>query len=383
MLLSPAKLGLPLDRPIDLARLEICELVIPQVESFRSAIGERLERRAIFVRWYDREGAWGIGECSCRPDPFFSGEFVDGAIQVLRDFVWPLLADCGTLGQLAAALGRVRGWPFATSTVLDAALDLERRQGRSDFLDEWSHGKTAQIPVGISLGLFDSATEAVDRVGRAVDDGYRRVKLKIAPSMDRRTVEAIRSRYPDLYLGFDANGTFCAESFALLVSLAELTPRVLEQPFAPGRLDLCQRIKQQAPELRICLDESLHDPGMVVAAHRLGALDEVNIKPGRLGGAAATLQVLDYCRRHDLPAWVGGMFETGVGRWANLRVAACLPAATAHDLSPSSRYFARDIVSAPIEMTPGGHIDLASDAPVEIDESAFAELTVRRLELVS
>lgn len=48
-----------LERKVDLARLEILELHVPQVEPFRSAIAVRNERRALFVRWWNRHGELG------------------------------------------------------------------------------------------------------------------------------------------------------------------------------------------------------------------------------------------------------------------------------------------------------------------------------------
>ena len=370
-----------LERKVDLARLEILELHVPQVEPFRSAIAVRNERQALFVRWWNRQGEWGIGECSCRPDPFFSGEFVSGARAILKDYVLPLLPRQGTVGQVVEALRRIRGWPFTTSTVLDALFDLGRRQGLPDPLDLWPGERIDRIPVGISLGLFESPEQAVERVERAVADGYRRVKLKIAPTMNRDTLKAIRLAYPDLHIGLDANGSCTADDMDFLIGLAELKPSAVEQPFAPRRLDLCTQLKKLRPDLRICLDESLDDIGTLVSASELGALDEVNIKPGRIGGSFQVCDFLDFCAQSSLPAWVGGMFETGVGRLANLRVAARLPEAEAHDLSPSSRYFTCDVSQQPISMDADGTIDLSDDSPVDLDLETMAELTVDRLEL--
>ncbi len=370
-----------LDRRVSLRRLELSQLEVPQVESFRSAIGSRHRRRALFVRWHDRDGAWGIGECSCRADPFWNGEFVAGAVAVLSDFVFPGLPRQGSVAEVDRALSRVRGWSFTTAAVLDAVSDLLRRRGEPDLPDIWPHAKTARVPAGISLGIFDHAGSAVERIGRATAEGYRRVKLKIEAGMDRGTLEAVRTGFPDLHLGLDANGSMSRRDLDFLASLADLRPAVLEQPFAPGRLDLCCELKERAPRLRICLDESVTDLGLLRAAQRLGALDELNLKPGRVGGPLETVRILEHCRQTGLPAWVGGMFETGVGRWANLRVAACLPAAGAHDLSPSRRYFSTDVVRRPVEMDGDGYVDLSDDSPVEIDEQAFERLLVDRVAL--
>ncbi len=370
-----------LDHELGLERLELLELAVPQLESFRSAIGLRTERRALFVRWVEPGGAWGIGECSCRPDPYFNGEFLAGAVTVIERFIFPALPRRGSVRELVEILGRVRGWSFTTAAVLDAATDLLRRRGVADPVDLWPDPRVERVPVGISLGLFPSGEQAVERVGREMAEGYLRIKLKIGPEVDRAVLERVRAELPDLRLGFDANGTFGAEDLDFLATLAELEPVAIEQPFPPDRFDLCRELKQRRPDLRICLDESLTSAGLLAAADRLGALDEVNLKPGRVGGAVGCLEVLEYCRSRRLPVWVGGMFETGVGRARNLRVASCLPAAEAHDLSPSRRYFAVDVLREPIEMDGEGHVAVP-DAPVALDEKVVARLTVDRRVLV-
>ncbi len=375
-------LSVVLDQEVSLRRLEVLEVVLPQVESFRSAVGVRLERRALYVRWFDRDGAWGLGECSCRPDPYFSGEFLAGARAVLRDFAFPAMPARARIGEVARRLGRVRGWPFTTAAVLDAVFDLPRRTGGHDPISPWPHPRLTKVPVGISLGLFDEPGQAVDRVAAGIAAGYRRIKLKITPAMNRATLEAVRAAYPDFHIGFDANGSLGESDLDFVASLAELEPVMLEQPFAPGRLDLCRRLKALRPELGICLDESLTDLGTVESARLLGALDEVNLKPGRVGGGLESMRILEHCRRHGLPVWVGGMFESGVGRMANLRYAACLPDAAAHDLSPSRRYFTADVVTEPVSMDDRGFIDLTDDGPVEIDEASLEHLLADRLTLV-
>ncbi len=391
-----------LDQELGLERLELLELAVPQLESFRSAVGVRKERRALLVRWFAPGGGrargaptenCGIGECSCRPDPYFSGEFLAGAKSVIERFVFPALCRRGRVRDLVETLGRIRGWHFTAAAVLDAATDLLRRRvppegGKrnhaADPVDLWPHPRVERVPVGVSLGLFTSDTSAeaaVERIGRAAACGYRRIKLKISPAVDRKLLERVRAEFPDLRLGFDANGSFGAGDLDFVASLAELEPSAIEQPFAPGRLDLCRELKERRPDLRICLDESLTGVGLLAAGHRLGALDEVNLKPGRVGGMVRSLEVLEYCRTHRIPAWVGGMFETGVGRSQNLRFASCLPAAEAHDLSPPRRYLAVDVLRRPIEMDAGGCVAVPI-GPVELDEDAVERLTVDRRVLV-
>ena len=365
---------------ISLKHLTLQVVAVPNKEHFRSAIGERRERRALLVRWTDRDDAWGLGECSCRPDPFYNGEFVDGAISVLRDYVFPHLPGQGSAGDVAAVAMKMRGWNFTVAALLDALFDLMRRKGLADLWAGWPEPPQPRIPVGISLPIFETAEAAVARVGQAVDAGFRRVKLKVTPGMDLATLGAVRSTFPSIYLGFDANGAIGEGDLAFLQALASFEPSVLEHPFAPDRLDLCEFSKTFLPSLRICLDESIDSLGALMMAHRLKALDELNLKPGRVGGPLATVRILNYCTSHEIPVWVGGMFETGIGRAANLRVAARLPAAKAHDLSPPKGYLAHDVVHHSLVMDPDGCVRY-DDQPVTLDEAALERFTVQRIVL--
>ena len=107
-------------------------------------------------------------------------------------------------------------------------------------------------------------------------------------------------------------------------------------------------------------------------------MDQVNIKPGRVGGLYNSLKMIEFCQRHGLDAWIGGMFETGIGRAQNLQIAALLPDAKAHDLSPSSRYFLKDVLMKPISME-NGHIDAGDFMNVSINEKALDSMTIDKI----
>jgi len=362
-------------QPISLSRLELIEVALPQQESFRSAIGSRNERRALYLRWWDRDENWGIGECSCRPDPLYSAEFNEVVKKLIGGYLFERLPSEGTVGKIVALLDTIRGWPFSRAALLDAVFDLIRRRGGSDALDALPP-RVEEIPAGISLGIFSTATEAVTRVEQALAQGYRRIKLKVRPSMDLEPLIAIRESAPDAPLAFDANGS-CnrADLTRFLPALLALDPLFIEQPFSPRRLDLCAELKRRQPHARICLDEAVEERGDLLLALRMSAIDELNLKPGRVGGQLASIALLEECRERGIPMWVGGMFETGIGRCANLRFAARMPGAAAHDLSPSTRYFPRDVVISPLEMNTQGYIPALPETPVAVDETALRDLT--------
>ena len=298
-------------------------------------------------------------------------------MQLVRDHLFPRLPRQAPVSDFVRQVQRVRGWNFTKAAVLDALFDLRRREGSADPLDGDSGERRERIPVGISLGLFDDTDEAQRRAETAVRKGFRRLKFKVSPGMSLEPLRAVREAFPTMGLAFDANGSGSAADVGFFESLAELRPLFVEQPFSPPRLDLSAGLRERLPGLEICLDESVHGLGDLISAHRLGALDSLNLKPGRVGGPIESVRILDYCREHELPVWVGGMFETGIGRAASLRVAARLAAAAAHDLSPPLEYLAEDLVRRPLRMDSSGLVS-HDGRPVDLAPGALERLGARR-----
>jgi O-succinylbenzoate synthase len=69
----------------------------------------------------------------------------------------------------------------------------------------------------------------------------------------------------------------------------------------------------------------------------------VNVKPGRVGGYLEAVRVHDACVAAGVPAWVGGMLETGLGRAGNVALAALPGFTLTGDLSASDRWYVEDL----------------------------------------
>jgi O-succinylbenzoate synthase len=117
---------------------------------------------------------------------------------------------------------------------------------------------------------------------------------------------------------------------------------MLEQPLPAddleGHAEVARRVRTP-----VCLDESITSEVDLDRALALGACSIVNIKPARLGGLLAAKRVHDRCVEAGVPAWCGGMLETGIGRAANLALAALPGFTLPGDLSASDRYFESDL----------------------------------------
>lgn len=208
------------------------------------------------------------------------------------------------------------------------------------------------VPAGVSVGIMASISELLDAVDGYLSAGYQRIKLKIQPGWDEVPVRAVRERIGDAVpLQVDANGAYTITDAVELAKLDAFALLMIEQPLAEddlrGHAELARRLRTP-----ICLDESVTSPARAVNAIELGAAAIVNIKPGRVGGYLQARQIHDVCAAHGVPVWVGGMLETGIGRAANLALAALPNFTLVGDVSASDRFFAQDITT-PVTMQDG------------------------------
>ena len=369
-------------------RLELREIRLPLVEPFRISSGVVSERRILLIRLYDESGATTWSECVAGEEPNYSPETIDTAWWAIRAWLAPRLLgrDMTGPGEARAILGAgVVGHPMARAALemgcwaLAAELDgvpLARLIG----------GSRERVGVGISLGIQPSPAALAKRATRARDEGYRRVKVKIAPGADLAYLRAAREALGrDMALTADANSAYTLADAEHIARMDELGLAYLEQPL--GQDDLVRHAElQRRISTPLCLDESITSLERCEDMLALGSGRVVNIKPGRVGGFATSREIHDACVAAGVPVWCGGMLESGIGRAYNVALASLPGFTLPGDLSPSRRYWARDIVAPEWEMDSDGFVAVPLARPgigVEVDEARVEELTVRREEMLA
>lgn len=329
-----------------LSGVELRQVRLPLVRPFRTPLGPEYERLALLVRVVGSD-VEGWGECVAMPEPAYSSEYVDGSVEVLKRFLLPAMA--GVVGELTATaleapFAAVKGHWMAKAALQTAVLDAQLRLAGMS-LAEYLGAVHSTVPAGVSVGIADSIDDLLAEVGDYLDAGYRRIKLKIEPGWDIEPVRAVRELIGDGFpLQVDANGAYTLTDAAHLARLDAFGLLLIEQPLPEddlrGHATLARRIATP-----ICLDEPITSARAAVDAITLGAAAVVNIKPGRVGGYLEARRVHDVCAAHGVPVWVGGMVETGIGRAANLALAALPNCTLVGDVSGSDRFFTRDVTS--------------------------------------
>ena len=332
--------------------VELLMVELPLVRPFRTSFGEVSDKRCVLVR-VETDGAEGWGECVADSAPDFSGEFNEGAWIVLRDFLAPSLFRAGAVdvGGAERAFTEVRGNPMAKAALLDAFADAELRASGSS-LASWLGATRDRVECGVSIGIASSTESLLDQVAGYLEEGYRRIKLKIEPGTDVERVRAVRDSHPGILLSVDANAAYAPADVDIFRSMEDVDLLMIEQPL--HHEDLVRHAELQALlRTDLCLDESIRSAADAKAALDLEACRIVNIKQGRVGGVLEAKRIHDLCLTRGVPVWCGGMLETGVGRALNLALASLPGFTLPGDTSASARYFHEDLTE-PFELASDG-----------------------------
>lgn len=375
---------------IDQVRLHRIDM--PLVRPFRTSFGTQYTRDVLLVEVRTDEGISGWGECVAMSWPGYSPEYVHGCVDVITEHLLPRVLGSGSLDpfEVHSALAPIQGHPMSKTALETAVVDawLRTRGERlvdflasdllaSDLLGASLAGQTRErVDCGVSVGIppGESIADLLDEVAGYLDEGYRRIKLKIEPGWDLEPVRAVRERWPEILLQTDANQAYTRADSAHLALMDPDNLLLIEQPLPEddliGHAQLAAQITTP-----VCLDESITSVAVAESALELQATTVINIKPGRVGGYLTSRRIHDLCRERGVPVWCGGMLETGVGRAANVALAALPGFTLPGDTSGSHRYYAVD-VTEPFVLDDGQlHVPTAPGIGVDPIPEILSELS--------
>jgi O-succinylbenzoate synthase len=364
-------------------RITLREIHLELKEPFRISSGVESTRRILLLELFDRDGASVWAECVAAALPNYSPETIDTAWLAIRQWLSPRLlgrsiGDVSTVHALLAE--NIRGHNMAKASLEMGCWGLEAVI-RGLPLSMLLGGTRSLVPTGISLGIQSAPERLVERALAALAAGYRKIKIKIQPGQDIAYARAVRAAIgPDVELMADANAAYSIEDVDHLAQLDDFNLLMLEQPLGADELLQLAEL-QRRMKTPLCLDESITDVRRARDMIALGSGRIINIKPGRVGGFAASKAIHDVCQAAGVPVWCGGMLESGVGRAYNVALASLPNFSLPGDLSPSSRYWARDIVEPEWTMNAEGMVRVPREKPglgVRVDVDRIESITVRR-----
>lgn len=376
--------------PMRIDAIELRIIALPMVTPFVAAHGTTSTRTAVLTRVLGPDGE-GWGDCAALPEPTYTDEYVDGAFAALHDDLGPRLLAVGSSGVTATGVRDLFAadidQPMARAALELAVLDADCTATGVDLAHRFSAGARSSVPAGVAIGLLGSSEATAIEATARVAEGYQRIKLKIEPGRDLEVVRAVRDAIgTGIDLVVDANGAYTLEDSAHLAGLDEFGLTCIEQPLAigtpddPGGLDAHRALATRIAT-PICLDESLTSITRTEQALSMGACSVVCVKAPRYGSWLDAVEVLELCHRNRVGAWVGGMLDTGIGRLANIALAAHPGATATGDISATHRFFTTDICSpVTIDGGPGaGTIAVPTTAGFlgALDHASLVDHTIR------
>lgn len=275
-------------------------------------------RESLYVRVCD-EGVEGWGEVSPQPEALNGDPGVGDVIDTLRVFTRRLIDRFRAEGtipdwtRLATWSDGTAGQRFAIAVLEMALIDHELRKDVLSIDSLWAPRYAPQHQVTVSL--MDSKWSDV---GDAV-----RVRVKTSPmSWGSESAERLEELTVPVILDFNASGTTVDEVLSLVQLVgSHCNLQVVEQPFAVGDFATTAELARRAP-CAVGLDESIRTKRDVAASANYSAASVLCVKPSRVGGLSTARSLVAAAQEYGLRAYVGGFFESHLGRCANLAVSA-------------------------------------------------------------
>ncbi len=321
--------------------------------AFTTSFGTFQDKDFFVVEAIDEKGNIGFGETVAFSSPWYSEETTQTNEHIMKDFLIPLLLKKPVEhpDEVFPRFSSIRKNHMAKSALEGAVWDLYAKRNNMT-LAEALGGTKKEIDVGISIGIQPTVKELIEVIGKHVEEGYKRIKVKIKPGWDVDVMREVRNVFPDIPLMVDANSAYTLEDADHLKQLDDLNLMMIEQPLAHD--DIFDHAElQRLLKTPICLDESIHSYDDARRAIQLGSAKIINIKIGRVGGLSESVRIHDLCQKNGIEVWCGGMLEAGVGRAHNVALTTLKNFTLPGDTASSSRYWEQDIIDPEVTVTNG------------------------------
>jgi O-succinylbenzoate synthase len=365
---------------IKVDRIVLRHIRMPLVHFFETSFSRTYDRDIILVEAISGDVS-GWGEVTAGENPFYNEEWTGSVWPLLIDYVVPrvLQHEFASAEEVGARTSHIRGHKMAQGGVETAIWDLQARLNGEPLYKTIGGGARKEIACGVSIGIQDSVEELLDKIQIEVDAGYQRIKMKIKPGWDVEVIRQVRERFPNIKLMADANSAYTLADVDRLKQLDDFYLMMIEQPLDHD--DIIDHAELQAQlQTPICLDECIRSVHQAEQAIAMKACRIINIKLGRVGGFTQARRVHDVCQAAGIPVWCGGMLESGIGRAHNIALSTLPNFVLPGDVSASKRYWKRDIISPPVEVSAEGTITVpeADGFGYTVDAEYLDSLIVRK-----
>jgi len=281
----------------------------------RAAHQVHLTRTHLFFE-LEVDGVYGLGEVSPQPEPLNGDPGLDEVLVELEHFTVRQLfevtqregspPDWSRMGHLA---GSRRASRTASALVEMALFDWQLRRDHRTLDEQWPPRwdtpaqRTVSVDDAHDLAFLDDAAQL-------------RVKVGIDPVPERSWRE-LGARGLPVLIDFNCSAGSIDDVVATVSQAREhLEVVAVEQPFAPGNVVEHARLAEVVG-VAVSLDEGVRSRRDLDQIVRYRAASMVCVKPARVGGYSQARTVIERAHALGLEVYVGGFFESPLGRAAN------------------------------------------------------------------
>lgn len=322
--------------------IEVYYVALPLKYPWRTSYGEDYDIHSVLVK-ATGEGQVGWAETTPFYAPCYSPETAMSAFLNIKEFLAPAIVgvDLESAEAVNQQIAVFKGNQFAKAGVEIAWWMLSAKL-QNKPLHELLGGTRKVVDAGADFGVQDSIDMLLGKIEKALDKGHKRVKLKAKPGWDLNMLQAVRGSFPNATFHIDCNSGYTLDDAPLFQKIDKLGLAMIEQPLF--HTDLLEHAElQKKLETPICLDESIKNIRDMEWAIRLNSCRYVNIKSGRVGGLHNAVAIHNLAMDAGIPAWVGGMLESGIGGGINNELATLSDFVYPNDLFPTSVFYEQDL----------------------------------------
>ncbi len=165
---------------------------------FVTSFGSVQDKQFLIVEVQDENGRSGFGEGVAFEIPWYTEETLKTSWHILEDFLVPMVLrkKIEHPSEINRLFRTIRRNNMAKAAIESAIWDLYAKQHNIPLATAIG-GEKKTVEVGISIGIQKTTAELYKKIDCALDEGYKRIKVKIKPGLDQSLISSIRDRYPE------------------------------------------------------------------------------------------------------------------------------------------------------------------------------------------
>lgn len=363
-------------------RIELYHVALPLIYPWKTAYGEDADIHSVLFRLVSGEHE-GWGETTPFFAPTYSPETTSTVFILNQEVFGPRLVgrEFDTAEDLLAALQVFKGNPFAKAGPETAWWDLKSRM-EGVPLGRLLGATRNRVDAGSDFGVQDSLDMLLEKIQGAVDQGFKRTKLKVRPGWDLEMLRVVREAFPRHTFHIDCNSGYSLDDLSFFKEVDRLGLAMIEQPLFHRDLHDHAQLQRQL-DTPICLDESITCLRDFDLALQLGSCRYLNLKIGRVGGLSVARRLHDRAHEAGIPCWVGGMLESGIGGGLSIELAGLSNFTYPADLFPSAFFYRQDLTEPELILNPDCTFSLSTvpGTPYRPNLDRIAARTLRQATL--